>query len=457
MTIETTSVRDAEDPKPKRYRHWRLLAALLGGAVLAAAIGWGLWLWLPARMPDPPVADLASAEPVVAEAIEAARTSVTANRRSAAAWGHLGMVLHVHDYLPEAGRCYAQAVKLDSGDPRWPYLQALTQLKDPLTSGAGLRSLERAVEQSGDVPAPRLRLGEALLEQGRLDEAEGHFRRVLERDPKNPRALLGLGQVAHFRGDLKASLAHLTRSALYAPNLLATHALLAEVHHRLGDDRAAEDERRRLAQSTDDPRWPDPYFEEAQRCAVGVLPEIDRANVLFQRGRGPEAVKMMQQTMARHPDSLLAYLALGRFCNQLGDAAAAERALREAVRRQPDAFEAQFELGIALQIQGRNDAAAGCFRQAVALKPDYAPAHYQLAHCLLRQGDRAGAEAAFRAGVRYRPNFAACHRDLGFLCAENGAVALAMVHLQQAIRLNPTDPQAKRLLERLLKQIPFPG
>jgi tetratricopeptide (TPR) repeat protein len=456
MIDATSNVPLGDSAAGKPHSNWRLLAALIGAAVLAAGIGFGWWLWLRTPVPDPPVADLAGAEPVVVEAIEAARAAVTRNLRSAAAWGHLGMVLQAHDYLPEAERCFAQAEKLDAADPRWPYLQARTLLKDPSGPSAGVRCLERAVERCGDVPAPRLRLGETLLEQGRLDEAEAHFRWVLERDPKNPRALLGLGQVAHFRGDLKASLNHLTASALIAPKVMATHALLAEIHLRLGNKRAAEEERRRLSQSTDDPGWPDPYFEEVQRYTVGVVPEINKANGLFQQGRGAEAVKMMQQTVARHPDSLLAYLALGRFANQLGDAAQAERALREAVRRKPDAFEAHFELGLALQLQNRTQLAVESYRQTLVLKPDYAPAHYQLGHCLLRQGNRLGALEELRAAVRYRPNFAGCHRDLGYLLVENGAAREALIHLQQAVRLNPADAQAKKLLERLLRQIVVP-
>lgn len=443
---------NADQPN-RRRRYWRLLAALLGGAVLAAGVGYTRWFWLSSRVPGPPAPDLAGAEPLVAQAARAARAAVTASPRSAAAWGHLGMVLHAHDYLSEAEVCFAQAEKLDAADPRWPYLQALIHFKDPLDRGPGLRCLERAVEREGDGAVPRLRLGEALLEQGRLDDAEVHFRAILQRDPKNARALLGLGQVAHFRGDLKTSLHQLTLSAQHAPNVRATHALLVEIHHRLGDETAAESQRQQLLRAPEDPGWPDPYYEEVQRCAVGVLPEISKANRLFQQGRGSEAVKMLQETVARHPQSLLAYLALGRFCNQLGDVTAGERALREAVRRQPDAFEAHFELGLALQIQQRNDSAAECYRATLALKPDYAPAHYQLGHCLLRQGDRLGARDAFRAGVRYRPNFAACHRDLAFLLAEQGATAEALLHVQEAVRLNPTDAQAKKLQEKLLKQL----
>src|SRR5439155_11669790 len=125
----TSNVPLGDGAKPKWHSHWRLLAVLLGGAVLAAGIGLGWWVWLPTRMPDPPVADLAGAEPVVAEAIGAARAALVGNLRSATAWGHLGMVLQAHDYVPEAQRCFAQAEKLDAADPRWPYLQARTLLK----------------------------------------------------------------------------------------------------------------------------------------------------------------------------------------------------------------------------------------------------------------------------------------------------------------------------------------
>src|SRR5260370_42344017 len=99
----------------------------------------------------------------------------------------------------------------------------------------------------------------------------------------------------------------------------------------------------------------------------------------------------MQEIVARLPDSLLAYLALGRFANQLGDAVQAERSLREAVRRKPDAFEAHFELGLALQLQNRTQFAAESYRQTLVLKPDYAPSPYQPRPFLLAPRDRAAA------------------------------------------------------------------
>ncbi|HEV3258881.1 MAG TPA: tetratricopeptide repeat protein [Gemmataceae bacterium] len=432
-------------------------AAVLVAAVALAALGWGYWRWQRVPVSEPPSVTLAGVDSEVARAVETARQAVRDDPRSAAAWGHFAMVLHAHEFMAKASVCYAQAEQLDAADPRWPYLLGLVKLKGSPDPRAGLDCLGRAVECGGPVQSPRLLLGEALLEEGRLGEAEGHFRRVLEADDDNARAHLGLGRVAFARNDLKESLDHLTRSADLASRVKATHVLLAEVHHRLGDEPAADAERRLLPELRDDPGWPDPYLDEVSQCWVGVVPSIQQATNLLHQGRGPEALELLQQTIRAHPDALLAYLALGRFSNRLGRHEEAEAVLREAVRRVPDAFEAQFELGIALEHQARNQEAGLCYRRATVLKPDYAPAHHHLGLCLLEEDDGKGALASFRAAVRYKPDFAEAHKALGSLLLERGEAAQALSHLQWAVRLNPEDRDSRMLLEQAQKRRPSPG
>src|SRR5262249_39712413 len=112
-------------------RRRRLRVFLLGAATLAVlALGWFLWGW--ATAPAPPAVSLAGADPAVARAIEAARRAVWWKPRSAAAWGRLGQLLRAHGAVPESNRCFAQAERLDPGDPRWPYLQGTgLQSDDP--------------------------------------------------------------------------------------------------------------------------------------------------------------------------------------------------------------------------------------------------------------------------------------------------------------------------------------
>src|SRR5204862_4645185 len=178
----------------------RVRTAVLVGvlAVAAPGLGWFAWGW--ATAPAPPAVSYADVDPAVAGAIEAARRQVWWTPHSAAAWGRLGMLLRAHGVRPEANRCFARAEQLAPDDPRWPYLQGYAlRLDDP---EAAARHLQRAVALCGTTPdGPALTLAEVSARQGRLDDAEAQFRRVLENNPDNARAHLGLGRLALERDD----------------------------------------------------------------------------------------------------------------------------------------------------------------------------------------------------------------------------------------------------------------
>lgn len=437
---------------PRRSRRRRLLI-LLGALALAAGAGWLGWRW--AAAPAPPAVELAGADPAVAEAVEAAREEVRRSPRSARAWGRLGMVLRAHDFAAEANACFAEAERLDPREARWPYLHALTLLlTDP---EAGLARLRRAAELCGRETAPRLRLAEALAGQGQFDEAEGLFRRVLEEEPGNPRAHLGLAQLACERGRWPDALDHLRRAAAAAPGVRATHALLARAYDRLGDGATADRELRLLARLPDEAPWPDPYVEEVEELRVGVDARIGLATRLLLQDRGAEAVDVLHDTARRYPNSVRARLVLGRVLRQMGDLPGAERPLREASGQEPGNFEVQLELAVTQYQQGHHAAAVEGCRRALALKPHDAGAHYYLGLGLKEQGDRAGALAALREAVRDKPDFADGHRALGRLLAEEGRDAEALPHLEGAARLDPEDEAARRLLEEVRGRLPRGG
>jgi Tfp pilus assembly protein PilF len=421
----------------------RLLLALVlaSVAVLAAGGYWFLW-----RTPDPrpPALDLTGADPAVARAIARARAEVEKAPRSAAAWGRLGMLLRAHDYGEEANVCLARAEQLDAKDPRWPYLQGLTLVLGDRVAAIPL--LERASDRSPDCSAPRLRLAEVLLMQGRLEEAGRHFRRVLEAEPDNARAALGLARLAQRRGDLQKALGYLQQAVSSPLVRKAALTLRAEVQQQLGAAEPARADLHAAARLKDDPLWPDPYVEEVERLTVGVQAQLAFASRLFHQGRGPEAVAILEEMARAAPEDDRVFLALGETRLRLGDSAGAEQALRHALALTPDAAEAHFYLGNALFKQDKPGAAERSFRRAVELKPAHALAHYNLGHCRLRQGDRDGAITAFRAALRYRPGYADAHTNLGDLLAQQGKDDEALAHLEQAVRLAPQDERARRLL-----------
>jgi tetratricopeptide (TPR) repeat protein len=407
----------------------------------------GAYLWWKGTTPQPPSVDLAGADPAVAKLVQEALDKARHSPWSAKAWGHLGMVLRAHDFGAEANICFAHAQRLDPEDPRWPYLRSLTLLlNDP---EKGLELLEQAVEQCKEELAPRLRLAEELLSRGQLDEAERHFGRVLEQEPDHPRALLGMGRLAHQRGDLPAAQKFLERSAQIAPRVRSTHALLAEVHYRQGNRQAADRERDRMDGLPDVFPWKDPYVEQVQQLAVGVRARIVEAEQLFVQGQPQQAIALLERTQSAYEDSHEVLLALSYILSKLGDLAGAEKAQRKATELAPNNVEAVFGLSVLLHKQKRYAEAAQNYRRVLKLNPGHALSHFNLGLCLKEQGDQAAAITALGEAVRHRPDYAPAHKALGLFLKEEGRKGEARIHLKHAVRLAPWDKAAKKWLEQL--------
>jgi tetratricopeptide (TPR) repeat protein len=398
--------------------------------------------------PTPPAANLQEVDPAAAAFVEEAYREVHQSPGSAATWGRLGMILLAHEFLGEANVCLARAELLEPEEPRWPYYQGIALfLGDP---AAAIPKLQRAADLCGGTPdAPRLRLAEALLGQGRTAEATDQFHHILRRDPGNARAHLGLARVAYERDELPHSLAQLRQCVDHPFTRKAASVLMAEIDQRLEDKPAVTQHLHRAGRSPDDPVWPDPFVEELDRLKRGRQACIAYIESLLAQNRVAEAVRFLRQRVQDDPHAHWSWLWLGRLLIQQDQLEAAEPVLREAARRAPESIETQFYLGVVLYCQGKSREAAPFFRRAAELKPDYALAHYNLGHCLIRQGERTAAVGAFRLAVRCKPNLADAHTNLGDLLIQDGRYAEGLVHLRHAVALNPGDPRASKLLAQV--------
>jgi tetratricopeptide (TPR) repeat protein len=378
-----------------------------GGLALAG----GLWVYWPRPGHiDPPNPDLADADPEVAERIAQARREVLAAPDSGPAWGRLGMVLRAHDFGEEANVCFAEAERLDPKDLRWPYLRGLTLvLTDPQ---AGIPCLERAVQRGEEEPAPRLRLVEVLLEQGRLDEAEHHLKAVLARAPHHPRTHLGLARLAFARTQWTQGLHHLEACGEDVHARKLAHTLRAEAFHRLGQAGRAAEELRLAREAPGDVPWPDPFVQEVEGLQVGLRTRLADADALAHEGRLGEAIALLEQVVRNHPDHGPAWLALGWTLFQARQPQRAERALAQAVRVTPEAVEAWFQLGVARFFLDDRRSAAEAFRMVVRLKPDHTLGHFNLGVCLKELGDRAGARRHLRSALACQPDYEPAQKAL---------------------------------------------
>jgi Flp pilus assembly protein TadD len=359
------------------------------------------------------------------------------------------MDLLAHDFFHEATVCLTQAEQLDPQEPRWPYYQGIALfLGDP---DAAIPKLRRAADLCAETPdAPRLRLAEVLLGQGRYAEATDQFSCVLRNDPGNPRAHLGLARACYECDDLPNSLGHLDLCADNPFTRRAASVLLAEAQQRIGG-KIAKQNPNPAAGLHDDPIWPDPFVEELDQLKRGKQGCISRMENLLARDRVSEAIELLRKWVEEDPNSDWAWLWLGRLLVRREQFGPAERALREAARQTPDSVECQFYLGVACYCQGNSGRATSFFRRATELKPDHALAHYNLGHCLIQEGDRSGAIAAFRMAVRCKASFADAHTNLADLLIQNGQYGDGLGHLRHSLALNPGESRAHRLLGQVFR------
>ena len=343
------------------------------------------------------------------------------------------------------------AAQLSPSNPQWLYLQGVYQAESNLD--AGLALLKRSVQLEGSVPTPRLVLAETLLQVDGTDEAAEHFQFVLRTDPENARALHGMGRVARNRGELRASLDYLKRSAAAAPRIQATHILLAQVHQGLGDQKHAEMERARAASLSANTAWPDPYCSMRGGRLRGQRLIVDRATALLNENRAEEAVRLVHELPESSVPWFAKHLTLGRAYYKLGDYRAAEKAFREALRLKPDSVEVLQGFGMLLKQQEKFSAAAEYLPKAVELQPEAGVWHFRLGHCLEMEGQTAEAIVEYREAVRLVPDSGASQKALGSALLAKGQKAEALTALERTCQLAPKDADARRRLDALRESL----
>jgi tetratricopeptide (TPR) repeat protein len=428
--------------RSKQRRRYLWQALLLG---IVGTGGWCAWWILGVR--EPPTVDVAAADPEVGAAITAARSELFRAPRSPSAWGKLGKILAAHDYLPAARSCFIEAERLQSDEAHWPYFHGLMLAFSD--NDAAIIQYEQALQRHGAVPTMRFRLAETLAAQGRTDEAEEQYRKLLDEPSLAARAELGLGRLACQRGDLDAARTRAQRTAADAGTQKAGHVLLAEIAQGANDPTTATRELAAAAKLPDDPEWTDPVLNEINREKVGKDARLTRARELSRQNRPREAAATFEELVKAYPDWDQGWLNYGRLFMDHRAYAPAERAFQQVLRLTPDSVTGHYHLGVALFQQDRWREAAAHFRESARLKADYGLAHYNLGQCLKRLDDRPGAIAAFREAVRCRPDLARAHTNLGELLAEQGDKPAAAAEARLSLVLNPDDEAARKLQDQL--------
>jgi protein O-GlcNAc transferase len=244
-----------------------------------------------------------------------------------------------------------------------------------------------------------------LIAQGKQEQAVTLLRNLIQGEPRNADARLLLGSLLMENGQRAESIAQLSEAVKLLPKSAEAHNALGEAYSTFGETAAARPEFERAVVL-------DPRHAQAH---------VNLAAILLQQGDAPRAIP--------HLDTAI------RLFGRRPDAAHPHYLRAKIYSEERDAAKAASEL-----------------QQAVDLRPDYAEAWSDLGEARKNLSDDKGALSAFRRAIALSPEDPVAQARLGSELLDTGAVHEAVVHLDEAVRLDPKNQSALNALQRALRQ-----
>ena len=206
-------------------------------------------------------------------------------------------------------------------------------------------------------------LGVDLLDRGRIDEAESHFRATLRIEPRYAKANNNLGSILARKGKIEEAISFFRAAISNQPDYVEAYRNLATAYISLH--------------------------------------------------RPEEAVPLLQRSIELQADDFSDHFELGNALLSMHKEAAAVSAYQRALALHPDLWEARVNLGNAYMQTGQYDFALREYARAIELKPDEPLPYLNMSFVLASQRRWEPAAKALKEVLRLDPGNAAAREDLG--------------------------------------------
>ena len=256
---------------------------------------------------------------------------------------------------------------------------------------------------------------------GHLAEVALGCQRMLEENPCNPQALIGITLVALASGQSEAAVKMARAAVAAAPRMIASWVALGQALKAAGRNDEAERA----------------YIHATSMDGMNALARMGLGELMLAIGRSLDAIREFDLALRHQPVLAAAHMGLGNAMASLSRNDEALKHYQLAMAICPRMPEAEFAVGFVLARMGRLKEAEHRYRRALVARPDFAAAWVNLG-CLLReQGREVYAEAALLRAVELRPDLISGWVNLALLERERQRPAEAEAYLRKAFALNP--------------------
>jgi tetratricopeptide (TPR) repeat protein len=367
-----------------------------------------------------------------------------ARPNDAAASAALGRVLQAWEQWDAAHAAYARAQALAPANFEWRYLDAVV-LQRLARHREAVDAFRQALSARADYLPARLRLAEALLEVGDLQESRKLFELLSSVAATEPAALVGLGRIAAVEGRHEDAVRAFERAITLFPELGAAYYGLARSYRALG--RTADAERAVARHAQYGARWPrldDPVLASVATVREDARASLQRGISLGEAGDVAGAIEAHVTALARDPSLVQAHANLVGLYGRVRNWPKVEEHYRAAVAQGFNSADMHYDYAVVLGLQEQWDGAEASYRKALEVNPLHAHARNNLGQVLERRRDFDGALSEYRQAVAAQPTFRLARFNVGRMQLVKGDAQQAIAEFETLQQ--PVDAETPRYL-----------
>ena len=315
--------------------------------------------------------------------------------------------------------------------------------------------LEQGIRQHPHDKRVRLTYARALVEQGRLEDAQSEFIELVQRYPEDNDLRLSLALVSLEAGAWREAIVYLEELIERDSHVDAAHYNLARAYEELHDIDSAVMEYGLVGPGNDylpaQARMTELLFDNQRGAQASERLESARqsqpdyaiqlylieSEALVKHQRHDEAWNLLQQALEQFPEDLNLLYTRAMLAEKRDDIDQLERDLRFIIEREPDNGMALNALGYTLADRTtRYDEARALIEQALQLNPDDPAILDSLGWVNYRQGNLDEAERLLRRALELYPD------------------AEVAAHLGEVLWARGKEREARKIWAHALKQQP---
>jgi tetratricopeptide (TPR) repeat protein len=299
---------------------------------------------------------------------------------------------------------------------------------------------EQAMQRAPQTPAPYIQLGNINLAQKQYADAVKYYQEALDKDPGSSDGLSGVMNTYFAQKEFDKAIAAANAQIAKSPGNSGFYDLLGTALFNGKKDLPGAEAALRKAVE----------YDKTNTDAVEKLGKVE-----IQEGAADKALALYQQAIKDTPREVIFYVLSGELYESQHNWDQAKNMYQQALAVQPDHPLAANNLAYVILEQGGNvDVALAMAQTARRGLPDYPNAADTLGWAYYQKGIYQSAIGQFQEALRLSekhgmPDSGTVHYHLGLAYQKANQLPLARQQLEKAVKLSPTNTDAKKALSEL--------